>query len=185
MRKDFGSKPWLLPEPVLIIGTYDEDGTPNAMNAAWGGLYDHNLVELCLSDSHKTTKNLLRDKAFTLSFPDVQNVKEADFVGMVSGNQSPEKLAQTGWTAIASEKVHAPLFEQLPVAMECTLEKVTEDGNIIGKIVNVSIDESVLGDDGQLDYSKYVPILFEPVHNGYHAMGQRVGNAFSDGLKLK
>lgn len=185
MRKDFGSKPWLLPQPVLILGTFDENGHPDAMNAAWGGMYDTDLVELCLSAGHKTTKNILKNKAFTISFPGKEQAEAADYVGMVSGNQEANKVEKAGWHAVTSRQVDAPLFEELPVAMECTLEKMTEDGNIIGKIVNVAIDESVLDENGRLDYNKFVPILFDPIHNGYHVTGERVGNAFKDGLKRK
>lgn len=99
MRKDFGSNPWFYPLPVLIIGTYDEAGKPDAMNAAWGGLYDANLVELCLSESHKTTKNIKLKKAFTVSFADAENVAACDYVGIVSGNNTPDKMEKSGLTA--------------------------------------------------------------------------------------
>lgn len=99
MRKDFGVNPWFYPLPVLIIGTYDENGKPDAMNAAWGGLYDSNLVELCLSASHKTTKNINPKKAFTVSFADAENVAACDYVGIVSGNDTPDKMEKAGFMA--------------------------------------------------------------------------------------
>ena len=185
MRKNFGSKSWFYPLPVLIIGTYNEDGTPNAMNAAWGGLYDSDKVVLCLSAGHKTTKNIQAKGAFTVAFADAAHVVPADYVGMASGNNEPEKMDKSGFHTTKSEFVDAPLIDELPVALECTFLKVNEDGNIIGQIVNVSIDESVLGSDGKLDMGKFRPISFEPANNGYHVLGKRVGNAFSDGDKLK
>ena len=167
MRKNFGTKSWFYPLPVLVIGTYDENGNPDAMNAAWGGLYDADKVVLCLSAGHKTTRNIQAKGAFTVSFADAAHAVTPDYVGT------------------KSESVDAPLIDELPVALECKLLKVSEDGNIIGQIVNVSIDESVLDSDGKLDMSKFQPISFEPANNGYHVLGERVGNAFSDGGKLK
>lgn len=185
MRKNFGSKPWLYPLPVLIIGTYNEDGTADAMNAAWGGLYDTDKVVLCLSAGHKTTKNIKAKGTFTVAFADAAHVVPADYVGMASGNTEPKKIEKSGFHTTKSEFVDAPLIDELPVAMECELIKVNEDGNIIGKIVNVSVDESVLDGDGSIDLTKFRPISFEPVHNGYHVLGERVGNAFKDGGQLK
>ena len=185
MRKDFGAKPLLYPQPVLIIATYGEDGTPDAMNAAWGGLYDSDKVVLCLSAGHKTTKNIQAKGAFTVAFADAAHVVPADYVGMASGNNEPKKMDKSGFHTTKSEFVDAPLIDELPVALECSFLKVNEDGNIIGQIVNVSIDESVLGSDGKLDMGKFRPISFEPAGNGYHVLGERVGNAFSDGGKLK
>ena len=185
MRKDFGVNPWFYPLPVLIIGTYDESGKPDAMNAAWGGLYDANLVELCLSAGHKTTKNITLKKAFTVSFADAENVAACDYVGIVSGNNTPDKIERSGLTVEKSAHVDAPLFTQLPLTLECKYVRTTEEGNIIGEIVNISADERILGADGKIDMSKFRPIAYEPVHNGYHVLGEQVGTAFSDGMKLK
>ena len=184
MRKDFGVKSWFYPLPVLIIGTYNEDGTPDAMNAAWGGLYDADKVVRCLGAGHKTTKNIKARGAFTVSFADADHVVPADYVGMVSGNREPAKVEKSGFHTTRSELVDAPLINELPVALECRLLKVSEDGNLIGQIVNVSVDESVLGPDG-IDFSLFKPIVFEPSHNGYHVLGERVGNAFQDGGALE
>ena len=185
MRKNFGAKSWFYPLPVLIIGTYNEDGTPNAMNAAWGGLYDADKVVLSLSAGHKTTKNIQSKGAFTVAFADAAHVIPADYVGMASGNNEPKKTEKAGFHTAKSALVDAPVIDELPVALECKFLKVNEDGNIIGQIVNVSIDESVLDSDGKLDMSKFQPISFEPANNGYHVLGERVGNAFRDGGKLK
>lgn len=185
MRKNFGTKSWFYPLPVLIIGTYDENGASNAMNAAWGGLYDADKVVLCLSAGHKTTKNIQAKGAFTVAFADTAHMISADYVGIASGNNEPKKMEKAGFHTTKSALVDAPLIDELPVALECNLLKVNEDGNIIGQIVNVSIDESVLDSDGKLDMSKFQPISFEPANNGYHVLGERVGNAFRDGSKLK
>lgn len=184
MRKNFGSKPWVYPLPVLLIGTYDEEGKADVMNAAWGGLYDADKVVLCLSAGHKTTKNIMAKKAFTVSFADAAHVVEADYVGIVSANKEPEKLEKAGFHAVKSEFVDAPLIEELPMTLECELIKKSEDGNIIGKIVNVSADEKILDENGAIDPEKLCPISFDPVRNVYVKMGETVGNAFKDGAVL-
>ena len=155
------------------------------MNAAWGGLYDADKVVVCLSAGHKTTKNIKATGAFTVAFADAAHVIPADYVGMASGNNEPKKMEKAGFHTTKSAFVDAPVIDELPVALECKFLKVNEDGNIIGQIVNVSIDESVLDSDGKLDMSKFQPISFEPANNGYHVLGERMGNAFRDGGKLK
>lgn len=185
MRKNFGTKPWFYPLPVLIIGTYDSNNQADAMNAAWGGLYDANLIELCLSAGHKTTKNIKEKKAFTVSFADAKNVVACDYVGMVSANNTPDKMKKAGLTTRKSDFVDAPIIEELPMALECRFVKTTEDGNIIGEIVNVSADESILNEKGMIDIQKLQPISFDPVNNDYVVIGEKVGNAFEDGNQLK
>ncbi len=185
MRKDFGSKPWFYPLPVLIIGTYDEHGKADAMNAAWGGLYDSDLVELCLSHGHKTFKNLEKTGAFTVSFGDAAHAAACDYVGLVSGNDTPDKLEKSGLTPEKSGSVNAPRFRELPMTLECTLVRVSEEGNVIGRIVNISADESILDAAGKIDVMKLRPIVFEPVKNGYHVLGEKVADAFEVGKSLK
>lgn len=185
MRKDFGSKPWFYPLPVLIVASYNESGKADAMNAAWGGLYQGDMVELCLSAGHKTTKNILKTKSFTVSFADEKNVIASDYVGMVSGNSTPDKMEKSGFTVTKSKKVNAPIINELPFALECEYVKSTEEGNIIGKIVNISVDESILNESGNVDLNKFKPISYEPIDNTYRVLGEVVGKAFSDGNKLK
>lgn len=185
MRKDFGKKTWLFPCPVLIIGTYDENGSPDAMNAAWGGIYDTNQVMLCLSDDHKTAKNILLKKAFTVSFADAAHVVEADYVGIVSANDVPDKLAKAGLHTVKSLHVDAPIVTDFPIALECVLNHVNEDGMIVGDIVNVSADESVLDDKGNVDIGKAGIITYNSAAHDYRVIGDKVGNAFSDGKKIK
>lgn len=185
MRKNFGSKPWFYPLPVLIIATYDENGKADAMNAAWGGLYDANMVELCLSAGHKTTQNIKAKGAFTISFADAGHVAACDYVGIVSANNTPDKMEKAGFTTEKSTFVDAPVINELPLALECKLVKVTEDGNIIGEIVNVNADDRILDADGMIDAGKLRAISFDPVRNAYLVLGEKVGNAFSDGNALK
>ena len=185
MRKHFRAKPWVYPLPVLLIGTYDENGNADLMNAAWGGLYDADKVILCLSAGHKTTKNILAKKAFTVSFADAAHVVVADYVGLVSANKEPEKLQKAGLHAVKSEYVDAPLFEELPMSLECRLLKVTEDGNIIGEITGISADVKILNEDGTINPEKLCPISFDPIRNVYVKMGEVVGKAFADGAALK
>ena len=132
MRKNFGKKTWFYPLPVLIIGSYDENGKADAMNAAWGGIYDSDKVVLCLSENHKTTQNIKKRGAFTVSFADTAHVVEADYVGLVSANEVEDKLERAGFHTTKSEFVDAPLIDELPMMLECKLIKVNEDGNIIG-----------------------------------------------------
>jgi flavin reductase (DIM6/NTAB) family NADH-FMN oxidoreductase RutF len=185
MRKNFGSKPVCYPQPVFIIGTYDENGTPDAMNAAWGGISEENEVSICISENHKTTENILLKKAFTVSMGTADQVVACDYVGIESGTKVPDKVARAGWTAIKSEFVDAPLFEQLPMAMECELIGYDpEHCRLVGKIVNVNADESVLT-EGKIDPKKLRPITYDPVHHDYLVLGEAAGKAFWDGKKLK
>lgn len=186
--KNFKPKAWLLPQPVLIIGTYDADGTPNAMNAAWGGQWD--MTEIMISmGSHATTDNLNRCPEFTVAFATADTMVASDYVGIVSGRSHPDKIAKTGWEAVKAENVNAPVFKCFPMTMECRIkEKLHESPTgyyLIAEIVNIVCDEAYLADDGKPDVEKMQLITFDPVHNGYIALGKRAGNAFSDGKKLK
>ena len=186
MRKNFGAKSWLYPMPVLIIGTYDESGTPDAMNAAWGMISDTDKVTICLDASHKTVKNILVKKDFTVSMADAKNVIAADYVGIVSGNDVPDKVAKTGWHVTKSEFVDAPIFEELPMTLECKMISYDEETELMtGEIVNICVDESILGEDGKIDLTKFQPITYDPVHHDYLTLGAKVGNAFKDGRKIQ
>ena len=185
MRKNFGAKTWLYPMPVLIIGTYDENGVPNAMNAAWGGVYDTNQVMICLSHDHKTTENIKKTGAFTLSFATAKTAVPCDYVGIVSANDVPDKFARAGFHATKSEHVNAPIIDEQPMTVECKLVKFNEDGICIGDIVNVSADESILDEKGKIDAKKLDPIIYDGVSHAYWSFGEKVGQAFSDGKKIK
>ena len=185
MRKDFGAKPMLYPMPVLIIGSYNEDGTPDAMNAAWGGISEENEISICVSASHKTPKNIVARGAFTVSVADAPNLVAADYVGIVSANSEPDKIKKCGWTSVKSERVDAPVFEQLPFTLECKLISYDEEScRLVGEIVNVSADERILT-DGKIDLTKFRPITYDPANRDYIALGERVGKAFGSGFAIK
>lgn len=181
-RKDFGAKPLMYPQPVLIIGTYDENGVANAMNAAWGITTDFKEISISLSD-HKTTDNLKVKKAFTVSMATEDYVVECDYVGIESGRNTPDKLAKANLHTTKSEYVDAPLIDELPLALECKM-KSFEDGILIGEIINVCADESILT-DGKVDIRKLKPITFNPFDNKYYGVGEEVGLAFRAGMSLK
>ena len=186
MRKNFGAKTMCYPMPVFIIGTYGEDGTPNAMNAAWGGISEETEISICVSEDHKTTENILARKAFTVSMATAKYMRECDYVGIVSGNQEPDKFAKAGFHATRSEFVDAPLIDELPMALECKLISYDpETCRLVGQIVNVSADESVLGENGKVDVSKLQPITYDSMNHHYLVLGDKVGQAFQDGLALK
>lgn len=184
MRKAFSPNCWLYPMPVLIVGTYDEKNRPCAMNAAWGGIYDTNMVMLCLAQDHKTTENIRLHKAFTVSFATEDTAAACDYVGIVSAKDVPDKCAKAGFTAEESPLVHAPLLQQLPMAVECILSHFTEDGICVGKIVGISADESIIGADGKPDRELLRPLSFDPVRHSYYAAGADVAKAFSVGKTL-
>ncbi len=186
MKKNFGPETWLYPMPVFIIGTYNADGTPNAMNAAWGGTANSNRIAICVDRNHKTTENFLSRKAFTVAIADTTNVIASDYVGIVSGFDVSDKISRAGLTPYASQFVDAPLFEEYRMTLECKMVSYDDDSELlIGEIVNICADESVLSEDGQIDIMKLQPITFDPVHNGYHVIGEKVGQAFSDGKELE
>ncbi len=186
MRKNFGAKPYTYPQPVLIIAAYDENGTPDAMNAAWGGISDDTQISMCLSAGHKTVKNIQARKAFTVSMADAAHVVACDYVGIVSGNKVPDKFEKAGFHATKSEFVDAPLIDELPMTLECTLVSYDpETCRLVGEIVNVSADERILDENGKIDPVKLEPITFDPVNNAYLKLGEKVGNAFKDGMQLK
>lgn len=185
MRKNFGAKPYSYPQPVLIIGTYDENGIPDAMNAAWGGISEINEISMCLSKEHKTVQNILKRGAFTVSMAEAKNVVACDYVGIVSGNDVADKLMRAGFHTEKSEFVDAPVIEELAMTLECRFVSYDEEScRMVGEIVNVSADERVLT-DGKIDPAKLDPIVFDPVNAAYLRLGEKVGNAFSDGAELK
>ena len=187
MRKDLGVKTLIYPMPVLIIGTYDENGNPDAMNAAWGGIYDYNQVTVSLG-GHVTTDNIRKNKAFTISFATRKTVVQSDYVGLVSKAKEPNKIEKAGLHPFKSAKVNAPLFKEYPLTLECELVsldgKMGEGGTLIGQIVNVSADESILT-NGKIDIKKLEPIAFDGENAKYNVIGEEVADAFRVGLKLR
>lgn len=186
--KSFKAQAWMLPQPVMIIGTYNADGTPNAMNAAWGGQWDMDEIMISMG-AHATTENLNRCGEFTVAFATVDTEVASDYVGIVSAKTKSDKISVTGWKSVKGEHVNAPVFDCFPVTMECRIkEKLHESETgyyIIAEIVNIQCDEAYLAEDGKPDVEKMSLITYDPIHHGYIALGQRVGRAFSDGKKLK
>ena len=174
------------PMPVYIIGTYNADGIPNAMNAAWGGITEEAEITICVDAEHKTAENLLARKAFTVSMATADQMAACDYVGLVSGNKEPQKFAKAGFHATKSDFVDAPLIDELPMALECEMISYDpETCRLIGKIVNVCAEETILGENGKVDVSKLRPITYDPMNHHYLVLGEKVGQAFRDGLGLQ
>ena len=185
-RKNFGAKHFSYPQPVLIIAAYGENDVPSAMNAAWGGISDYKEISMDLSKGHKTVKDLRARGAFTVSMGTLSQMVACDYVGVVSGNKVPDKVAKAGWHVEKSSFVDAPLIKELPLALECKLISYDEETGILkGEIVNVSADESILDEEGRVDVKKLQPITFDPFNNKYIVLGETVGDAFKIGLSLK
>ena len=187
MRKQINTTSAIFPMPVLMIATFNEDGSIDVMNAAWGMMLERDMVMLNLSEGHKTVKNIKKRKAFTVSIADEDHVVEADYLGVESGNNEPNKFAKSGLSYTKSENVDAPIINEFPVCMECEFIEYQDDeygGGVVGKVVNVTADERVMKDD-KVDVSLLNAIAYDSFTNGYYVIGKRVGNAFKDGLKLK
>ena len=185
MRQNFGKRPLIYPQPVLMVATYNDDGSINVMNAAWGGVGDDYQVFLCLSPEHMTVKNILKRKAFTVSFATEETMVPADYVGMVSGNSCPDKFERSGLHAERSEFVDAPVITDFPVCMECQLESYEDvHCHCFGNIVNTTVDESVLT-DGRIDPAKLKAIAFDIGNGQYLKVSEVCGKAFSAGAVLK
>ena len=186
MRKNFGAKPWTYPQPVFILAAYDENGTPNAMNAAWGGISEDKELSMCISEGHKTTANILARKAFTVSMATAEQMVACDYVGIESGNGVPDKVARAGFRVTKSEHVDAPMIDELPLALECKLVSYDEETELLlGEVVNVSVDERALDENGKLAVEKLHVITFDYANHGYYVLGEKVASAFEDGKKFK
>lgn len=178
MKKDFGIKTWLMPMPVLMIATYGEDGTPNVMNAAWGGTGGDELLAICIDSSHKTWANLEKRRAFTVSPGTEAQLKTCDHLGCVSGNQEPDKVAKAGWTVEKSPHVDAPRINELPLAFECEVVSMDpETCLVLGKVLNVAADDSVLA-DGKPDPGKIKPLAYDPLIHAYRGLTPPLAKAF-------
>ncbi len=187
MKKKIAVTEAIFPMPVLMVATYNADGSVDVMNAAWGMMQERDRVILNLSETHRTVENILVRKAFTVSIADAAHVVAADYFGVVSGRRVPDKFERSGLTAVPSKFVDAPVVEEFPVCMECELIEYQGGDNgcgVLGRVVNVSAEESVLS-DGKVDVARLNAIAFDPYTHGYYRIGERVGEAFSDGLKLK
>ena len=187
MRRKLNITEGIFPMPVLMVATYNEDGSVNVMNAAWGTMQERGNVALNLTETHKTVKNIKARKAFTVSIADAAHVVEADYFGVESGNRVGNKFENSGLTASKSELVDAPVINEFPLCLECEFIEY-QDGEygcgVIGKVVNVTADEKVIV-DGKIDINLVNAIAFDPYTHGYYKVSGRVGEAFKDGLRLK
>jgi len=187
MRKNLGVQPALFPMPVVIVAAYGADGNICAMNAAWAQICDTDKIALFIDADHKTTQNIMETKAFTVSIADTENIVSADFFGIATGNKMPDKFARSGCTAVKSEFVNAPIITEYPVTMECELAEEIDTPNmhaIVGKIVNVSADERVVGDKDKICPEKVGALIFDQYRHGYYAVGEKVGQAWNAGAGL-
>lgn len=188
MRKDFGANPFIFPQPVLIVATYGEDGTANAMNVAYGGIVNSNRLQINIGVRHKTSDNIKVKQAFTVGIADEANLVAADYVGIVSGHDESDKIKKAGWHIKKSQHVDAPIIEELPIALECKVEEINQYDatlRIVAEIVNVSIDEHILGENGKIDPEKLNAISYDAANHSYLKLAGKVGNAFADGSQLK
>lgn len=186
--KSFSPKPWFAPQPVLIIGTYNKDGVANAMNAAWAGQWDMKEIMISMGN-HVTTDNLKLGGEFTFAFATKKTMVASDFVGIVSAKNDPKKMEKTGWNIEKATMVNAPVFTDFPMTLECRIKEKYDESEtgyyLVAEIVNILVDEKYLAEDGNPDMEKMELIVFDPIHHGYIQLGEKVGNAFSDGKALK
>ena len=188
MKKNLGPKPYIFPLPVLIVGSYGEDGTPDAMNVAYGGILNAARLQINIGVRHKTSDNIKLKKEFTVGIADRANLVPADYVGIVSGHDEPEKIAKAGWHAVRSETVDAPVFEELPLTLECRVEEINQYDKtlrIVAEIVGVLAEESILDANGNVDADKLQALSFDPASHAYRILGEPVGQAFAAGNELK
>lgn len=185
MRINLNPKAYIYPLPVLVIGTYDENNIPNAMTAAWGSVCDTNKISIVIDQRHKTMRNILLNKEFTVSIVDVNNMIKADFVGIVSGDKELDKVSKTKWSVKRSDIINAPIFLELPLVLECKLDSYNEDLEMaIATIVNVNASDEIIT-NGEVDLNKFNPICYDTGTHGYYNLGYRVGNAYLEGKKIK
>ena len=188
MKKSLGAKPYVYPQPVLIVGSYNEDGTADAMNVAYGGIVNSNRIQINIGVRHKTSDNIRTRQAFTVGIADTATLVAADYVGIVSGHDVPDKIDRSGLHVTKSENVDAPVFEEFPITLECRVEEINQYEKtlrIAAEIVNVLAEESILTGDGNIDTSKLNVISYDPSGHAYLKLGEKVGQAFSDGKQLE
>lgn len=187
MRKDLGKQPALFPMPVLMVAAYDENGTVQVMNAAWGMICAMDKIALFIDEDHATTKAIRQTKAFTVSLADKDHMDAADYYGIATGNKMPDKFAKSGYHAEKSTHVNAPVIMEFPVAMECELAEITETENlhaVVGTIINVSADEKVIGEKDKIDPMKLNALIFDQFQAGYYVAGEKVGQAWNAGKEM-
>lgn len=183
MRTNLGNKWQFLPLPVVVIGTFDSDGKPNAMTAAWSTVYEYGEIFVSVDLSHLTAKNLNKTKCFTLAFTTKKTVEISDYLGIVSGNDT-DKISKAKLSIKKATKINAPFIDNYPVVLECEVRSF-EEGNLIGRIVNVNVDNDYLKPDGSINFEKVEPVVYDMTTNSYRVVGKEIAKAFSCGNKLK
>ena len=188
MLKELKTRPVITPLPVLIVGTYNSDGTPDAMNVAWGGQCGDNEIALNISTSHQTTENMRLTNAFTVSIGDVDRIALADYFGISSGHKV-NKIEHAKAHAVKGKAVNAPIIEEFVLTMECKIVSMVDSGDgmtrVVGEVVRTVADDSLLDENGKVDFSRLRPISYDPETRSYRELGAIVGRAFHDGLALK
>lgn len=170
-----------------MSATYGDDNVVDVMNMAWGGICAENMVSLNIDEEHKTSENIKKRGAFTLSIADIPHIEATDFFGIANGSKMPDKFERSGLSAVKSEKVDAPIVQEFPLTLEC---RVVEDKmevyghHIIGEIVGVLADEAVLDEKGKVDAAKLNAFVFDQFRSGYYAIGEKVGQAWHTGAPL-
>ncbi len=187
MKKELAVNPYLFPMPVLMIATYGDDGKVDVMNMAWGGICAEDMVSLNISEDHKTSANIKKTNAFTLSIADVDHLEAADFFGIATGNKMEDKFECSGLTAVKSQKVNAPIIDEFPLTLECEVVEYKNEVygfHVIGRIVGVLAEAHVLNEKGKVDPKKLNAFVFDQFQNGYYAIGEKVGQAWNSGASL-
>ena len=184
MKKQIKECPAIFPMPVILIATYNEDGSVDVMNAAWGCAYDLKQILLNISESHQTTKNIRRNGAFTVTMGTVDHMAESDYVGLVSAERVKDKFARTGLKAHKSDLVNAPILDDFPICMECKPLEYNGEYGVLGEVLRLSVDEEYVDDKGIVDLAKMKIIAYDPFNHGYYVVGEKVGQAFNAGKKF-
>jgi flavin reductase (DIM6/NTAB) family NADH-FMN oxidoreductase RutF len=186
-RKNIGAKPYIMPMPVLMLSAYEEENeNPCAMLAVWGGISNEKELTITVASERHTLKGILTRQAFVVSMGTVETVTECDYLGITKGDKVADKFEKSGFHTTKSEFVDAPLIDELPFAVECRVKSYDpETWRLVGEIVNVSLDESILGENGKVSFDKFHPLAFDWMNKIYLSMGEKVGNAYKDGLALR
>ena len=189
MKRSLGAKTILYPTPVLLVGTYDDEGKPNLMTVAWGGICCSvpPCVAVSLRKATYSYGNIISREAFTVNIPSASQVAEADYCGIETGRKA-DKFKKQRITEIKSDLVDAPYGEEFPVVLECKLLDTKEIGlhtQFIGEIMDVKVDPLIIGDNGKPDIIKIDPILFDTGGRNYFSLAKNVGKAFSIGKNIK
>ena len=185
-RINIGAKPYVMPMPVLILSSYDENKKPCAMLAVWGGISNETEISITVASQRHTLKGILTRGSFVVSMADVENKIACDYLGIATGNKVEDKFDKSGFHTTKPEFVDAPIINELPFSVECRLKNYDEKNwRLVGEIVNVSLDERILGEGGKVSFEKFHPLAFDWMNKIYLSIGDKVGDAYRDGLALK